>query len=45
MQEENRLFGKLVDKLNSEKKGFKSNESTHKTSVFAENSDNKQDRI
>lgn len=44
LQEENRLFGKLVDKLNSEKKGL-SNESSQKTSAFAENSDKKQNKI
>ena len=36
MQEVNRLFGKIVDKLNSEKKnGLKSNDNSQKTSFFA----------
>ena len=42
----NRLFGKLVDKMNSGKKtGYKAFDSARKTSVFAENSDSKYYRM
>jgi hypothetical protein len=34
--ENNRLFGKIVDKLNSEKKGPPGSQNSHKTSLFAD---------
>jgi hypothetical protein len=34
--EDNRLFGKMVDKLNSEKKGYPGGQNSHKTSFFAD---------
>lgn len=38
MLEDNKLFGKMVSKLNSEKKSNPSNQASYKTSVFAEQS-------
>lgn len=34
--EDYRLFGKMVDKLNSEKKGHPGGQTSHKTSYFAD---------
>ena len=45
-KDKNRLFGKLVDKMNSGKKsGFKTGENSYKTSIFGENSEQKHNRM